>query len=214
MEDQVQSSLIVKTFPVGPLQCNCTLIGNPQSGQAILIDPGGDSEMLLQELSEHQLQLVEILHTHAHLDHFLASGKIKEATGAKLSLHQEDSFLWDMLEDQCRMFGIPYEPAPPPDHWLEHEEETLLQGCCLHTPGHTPGSMSFLFEEEKLLIAGDTLFQGSIGRTDLWGGDFNTIETSIREVLYKLDEATTVITGHGASTTIGREIRTNAFVRG
>ena len=102
MEDQVQSSLIVKTFPVGPLQCNCTLIGNPQSGQAILIDPGGDSEMLLQELSEHQLQLVEILHTHAHLDHFLASGKIKEATGAKLSLHQEDSFLWDMLEDQCR----------------------------------------------------------------------------------------------------------------
>lgn len=82
MEDQVQSSLIVKTFPVGPLQCNCTLIGNPQSGQAILIDPGGDSEMLLQELSEHQLQLVEILHTHAHLDHFLASGKIKEATGA------------------------------------------------------------------------------------------------------------------------------------
>ena len=108
MEDQVQSSLIVKTFPVGPLQCNCTLIGNPQSGQAILIDPGGDSEMLLQELSEHQLQLVEILHTHAHLDHFLASGKIKEVTGAKLSLHQEDSFLWDMLEDQCRMFGIPY----------------------------------------------------------------------------------------------------------
>ena len=111
MENQVQSSLLVKTFPVGPLQCNCTLIGNPQSGQAILIDPGGDSEMLLQELSEHQLQLVEILHTHAHLDHFLASGKIKEATGAKLSLHQEDSFLWDMLEDQCSMFGIPYEPA-------------------------------------------------------------------------------------------------------
>ena len=116
MEDQVQSSLIVKTFPVGPLQCNCTLIGNPQSGHAILIDPGGDFEMLLQELSEHQLQLVEILHTHAHLDHFLASGKIKEATGAKLSLHQEDSFLWDMLEDQCGMFGIPYEPVPPPDH--------------------------------------------------------------------------------------------------
>ena len=87
MEDQIQSSLLVKTFPVGPLQCNCTLIGNPQCGQAILIDPGGDSEMLLQELSEHQLQLEEILHTHAHFDHFLASGKIKEATGAKLSLH-------------------------------------------------------------------------------------------------------------------------------
>ena len=88
--------------------------------------------MLLQELSEHQLQLVEILHTHAHLDRFLASRKIKEATGAKLSLHQEDSFLWDMLEDQCRMFGIPYKPAPPPDHWLEHEEETLLPVSYTH----------------------------------------------------------------------------------
>jgi glyoxylase-like metal-dependent hydrolase (beta-lactamase superfamily II) len=173
--------------------------------------------MLLQMLADLDLQLVAIFHTHAHLDHFLASGKIKEATGARLSLHQQDSFLWDMLEEQCGMFGIPYEPTPPPDHWLEHEEEIqiqLIRGQCLHTPGHTPGSMSFLFKEEDLLIAGDTLFQGSIGRTDLWGGDFRTLEKSIREVLYQLDEETRVITGHGESTTIGSEIRTNAFVRG
>ena len=209
--------LIIKTLPVGPLQCNCSILGNPLSGQAILIDPGGDAEMLLQMLADLDLQLVDIFHTHAHLDHFLASGKIKEATGARLSLHQQDSFLWDMLEEQCGMFGIPYEPAPPPDHWLEHEEEIQIQqirGQCLHAPGHTPGSMSFLFKEEDLLIAGDTLFQGSIGRTDLWGGDFRTLEKSIREVLYQLDEETRVITGHGESTTIGSEIRTNAFVRG
>ena len=217
MEVNRESSPIIKTLPVGPLQCNCTILGNPNTGQAVVIDPGGEADKLLKLLADLNLQVVEILHTHAHLDHFLASGKIKETTGARISLHQEDSFLWNMLEEQCNMFGIPYEPAPPPDHWLEHEENiqiSNLEGQCLHTPGHTPGSMSFLFEHEKLLVAGDTLFQGSIGRTDLWGGDFKTIEKSIREVLYQLDENTTVITGHGESTTIGREIRTNAFVQG
>ena len=212
-----ESSPIIKTLPVGPLQCNCTILGNPKTGQAVVIDPGGEADKLLQLLADQNLQVVEILHTHAHLDHFLASGKIKETTGARISLHQEDSFLWNMLEEQCNMFGIPYEPTPPPDHWLEHEENiqiSNLEGQCLHTPGHTPGSMSFLFEHEKLLVAGDTLFQGSIGRTDLWGGDFKSIEKSIREVLYQLDENTTVITGHGESTTIGSEIRTNAFVQG
>ena len=213
----MESSPIIKTLPVGPLQCNCTILGKPNIGEAVVIDPGGEADKLLQLLADLKLQVVEILHTHAHLDHFLASGKIKETTGARISLHQKDSFLWNMLEEQCNMFGIPYEPAPPPDHWLEHEENiqiSNLEGQCLHTPGHTPGSMSFFFEHEKLLVAGDTLFQGSIGRTDLWGGDFKSIEKSIREVLYKLDENTTVITGHGESTTIGNEIRTNAFVQG
>ena len=212
-----RTSLIVKTLAVGPLQCNCTILGNPINRKALIVDPGGDAEKLLKLLADLKLELVEILHTHAHLDHFLASGRMKEATGASLSLHREDSFLWDMLEQQCSLFGIPYEPVPPPDHWLEHEEEINLQehrGQCLHTPGHTPGSMSFVFEKENLLIAGDTLFQGSIGRTDLWGGDYKKIENSIRTVLYQLDEETEVITGHGESTTIGREIRTNAFVRG
>ena len=210
------ADIIVETIPVGPLQCNCTILGDLVSRKAIVVDPGGDAEILLERLVELNLQVERIIHTHAHLDHFLASGKMKEATGAKLALHREDLFLWDMLEDQCRMFGIPFEPAPPPDQWLENEEEidlNDLQGKGLHTPGHTPGSMCFLFESQKLLIAGDTLFQGSIGRTDLWGGDFKKIEKSIQEKLYTLDEETSVIAGHGESTSIGHEMRANSFVR-
>jgi len=211
------ADIIVETIPVGPLQCNCTILGDVVSRKAIVVDPGGDAELLLERLVELNLQVERIIHTHAHLDHFLASGKMKEATGAKLALHREDLFLWDMLEDQCRLFGIPFEPPPPPDQWLENEEEidlNDLQGKALHTPGHTPGSMCFLFESQKLLIAGDTLFQGSIGRTDLWGGDFKKIEKSIQEKLYTLDEETSVITGHGESTSIGHEMRANSFVRG
>ena len=210
------ADIIVETIPVGPLQCNCTILGDLVSRKAIVVDPGGDAEILLERLVELNLQVERIIHTHAHLDHFLASGKMKEATGAKLALHREDLFLWDMLEDQCRMFGIPFEPPPPPDQWLENEEEidlNDLQGKALHTPGHTPGSMCFLFESQKLLIAGDTLFQGSIGRTDLWGGDFKKIEKSIQEKLYTLDEETSVITGHGESTSIGHEMRVNSIVR-
>ena len=208
--------LIVETLPVGHLQCNCTILGDPVSRKAIVVDPGGDEELLIERLIELDLQVERIIHTHAHLDHFLASGKLKEATGAKLALHRDDLFLWDMLEDQCRMFGIPFEKPPPPDQWLEHEEEIEVkgvQGKALHTPGHTPGSMCFLFEKQKLLIAGDTLFQGSIGRTDLWGGDYQKIEESIREKLYTLDEDISVITGHGESTSIGHEMRSNSFVR-
>jgi glyoxylase-like metal-dependent hydrolase (beta-lactamase superfamily II) len=208
--------LIVETIPVGHIQCNCTILGDPVSRKAIVVDPGGDAEMLIARLVELDLQVERIIHTHAHLDHFLASGKMKEATGAKLALHRDDLFLWDMLEEQCRMFGIPFEKPPPPDQWLEHEEEIEVkgvQGKALHTPGHTPGSMCFLFEKQKLLIAGDTLFQGSIGRTDLWGGDYQQIEKSIQEELYTLDEETSVITGHGESTSIGYEMRSNSFVR-
>ena len=208
--------LIVETIPVGHIQCNCTILGDPVSRKAIVVDPGGDAEMLIARLVELDLQVERIIHTHAHLDHFLASGKMKEATGAKLALHRDDLFLWDMLEEQCRMFGIPFEKPPPPDQWLEHEEEIEvrgIQGKALHTPGHTPGSMCFLFEKQKLLIAGDTLFQGSIGRTDLWGGDYQQIEKSIQEKLYTLDEETSVITGHGESTSIGYEMRSNSFVR-
>jgi len=208
--------LIVETLAVGHIQCNCTILGDPVSRKAIVVDPGGDAEMLIARLVELDLQVERIIHTHAHLDHFLASGKMKEATGAKLALHRDDLFLWDMLEEQCRMFGIPFEKPPPPDQWLEHEEEIEVkgvQGKALHTPGHTPGSMCFLFEKQKLLIAGDTLFQGSIGRTDLWGGDYQQIEKSIQEKLYTLDEETSVITGHGESTSIGHEMRSNSFVR-
>lgn len=216
MPELETSKPIIETFPVGPLQCNCTILGDPLTRQALVIDPGGDADLILERLQHHDLTVTRILHTHAHLDHFLASGRMKEVTGAALALHPDDKLLWDHLEDQCRMFGIPYKPAPPPDQWLEHEEELSVSEICgraLHTPGHTPGSTCFLFEESRFLAAGDTLFRGSIGRTDLWGGDYQAIERSIRERLYTLDEETTVVTGHGDPTTIGAEMRTNAFIR-
>ncbi len=206
--------IVKESFPVGPLQCNCTVLGDTVTGDGYVFDPGGHPERIMAAVNQLGLSIRALVHTHAHLDHFLAAAEIKRQTGAKVYLHEGDRFLWDTLEDQCRFFGIPYEPAPAPDHWMAHEEELVCAGgTCIHTPGHTPGSMSFHFETENLLIAGDTLFMGSVGRTDLPGGSMNDLKTSIRERLYTLDEATTVIPGHGPATTIGNEMRHNAFVR-
>lgn len=168
--EAAKPALIRETFPVGPLQCNCTIIGDPVTKKAIVVDPGGNPDLIMARLDALGLKVVSIIHTHAHLDHFLASGQMKEKTGATLHLHKEDQFLWDNLEMQCSMFGVPYTPVPAPDRWLADDEE-LACGCgvALHTPGHTPGSMSFWFAEAKLLIAGDTLFKRGVGRTDLWG---------------------------------------------
>ncbi len=212
---QPKSDMIVRTFPVGPLQCNCSIIGDPVSRKALVIDPGGDAEHILAQLEELGLQVVGIIHTHAHLDHILAAGQIKKATGAPIWLHESDRFLWDMVDQQCAMFGVPCEePLPAPDHYLRDDCDL---GCCggvaLHTPGHTPGSVSFWFDQGKTLVAGDTLFRGSIGRTDLWGGDFAEIEKSIRERLYTLDDDAEVITGHGPNTTIGDEKQSNMFIK-
>jgi len=185
--------------------------------QAIVVDPGGDNERILGEVHALGLNVVSVLHTHAHFDHFLASGEIKKATGATLCLHPDDRELWQMLEVQCRTFGVPYVPVPLPDYWLQDEEKVILgaiEAMAVHTPGHTPGSMCFHMASEKLLLSGDTLFRGGIGRTDLWGGDFNAIEHSIRERLYCLDADTRVITGHGPETQIGAEREYNPFVSG
>jgi len=208
--------MIVKSFPVPPLGCNCSIIGDPITKRAIVVDPGGAHERILKDVQALGLTVVSILHTHAHFDHFLASGEMKKATNATLCLHPDDRKLWEMLEIQCRMFGVPYASVPLPDYWLHDEEKLIvggIEGVALHTPGHTPGSMCFHFPGEKLVLGGDTLFQGSIGRTDLWGGDFEAIERSIRERLYTLDETTRVITGHGPETQIGIERESNQFVR-
>jgi hydroxyacylglutathione hydrolase len=210
------SQLIRKTFPVPPLGCNCSILGDPVTMKAIVVDPGGAHEQILQDVQRLGLTVISILHTHAHLDHFLASGEMKKATGATLCLHEKDRRLWEMLEVQCEMFGVPYVPVPLPDYWLRDEEKIILggiEGVALHTPGHTPGSMCFHFAGERLVLAGDTLFRGSIGRTDLWGGDYDAIERSIRERLYTLDEETRVVTGHGPETEIGLERESNPFVR-
>ncbi|MCP9462894.1 MAG: MBL fold metallo-hydrolase [Nitrospira sp.] len=210
------SGLIRKTFAVPPLGCNCSIIGDPVTKQAIIVDPGGDPERILREVRRLGLTVSHILHTHAHFDHFLAAGLLKQATGAILCLHQDDLDLWKNLDVQCRLFGVPSATVPMPEHWLK-DEERLSVGeiplLALHTPGHTPGSMSFHVPGEKLVLAGDTLFRGGIGRTDLWGGDYDAIEQSIRERLYTLDDATVVVTGHGAETEIGWEKETNQFIR-
>lgn len=210
------TTLIRKTFSVPPLGCNCSIVGDPITKQAIVVDPGGAHERILQEVRQLGLTVTCILHTHAHFDHFLASGEIKKATGATICLHRDDLELWNNLELQCRMFGVPYAPVPAPEYWLKDDEKVLvgqLSVIALHTPGHTPGSMSFHLPHNQLVLAGDTLFRGSIGRTDLWGGDFDAIEQSIRERLYTLDDATAVVTGHGPETEIGWEKASNQFVR-
>ncbi len=209
--------MIFRSFPVPPLGCNCSIIGDPLTRKALVVDPGGAHELILQTLLELDLTVSALLHTHAHFDHFLASGEMQKATGAPLCLHKADKELWEILEVQCRLFGVPYTPVPPPDRWLEEGEALSvgsLQGTVLHTPGHTPGSLCFYFESAKMVLAGDTLFRGGIGRTDLWGGDEQAIERSIRHRLYALDEATRVITGHGPETKIGYEMRFNPFVPG
>jgi hydroxyacylglutathione hydrolase len=210
------STVIRKTFSVPPLGCNCSIIGDPLTKQAIVVDPGGASEQILREVEKLGLTVTQILHTHAHFDHFLASGEMKQATGATICLHQNDRDLWSNLELQCRMFGVAYMAVPMPDHWLKDEEWLSVgqvSAVALHTPGHTPGSMSFYFPGDHVVLAGDTLFRGGIGRTDLWGGDFDAIERSIRERLYTLKDATIVVTGHGPETEIGVEKETNQFIR-
>ena len=203
-----------KSFPVGPLQCNCTIIGNTSTGKGYVIDPGGDAEKILEAIGSMNLSIEGIYHTHAHFDHFLASADIKEKTGASIFLNESDRFLWDTLEMQCSYFNIDFKPTPPPDFNIEDQQDlTHCSGVCIHTPGHTPGSVSFHFESEKLLIAGDTLFQGSVGRTDLPGGDFQILKNSIQEKIYSLDESTVVITGHGPQTSIKREMESNLFIR-
>ncbi len=206
-------NIIRKTFPVGPLQCNCTILGNTETRKGYVFDPGGDAQRIMTTVESMALNIIGIIHTHAHLDHILAAGEIHDRTGAPIWLHRSDQFLWNTVEKQCRMFGVPYSPIPDPEHWIEHQQELECGGYCIHTPGHTPGSTSFYFKDASLLIAGDTLFQGSVGRTDFEGGDARLLKSSIQQRLYRLDENSAVITGHGPETTIGQEMRFNAFVR-
>lgn len=206
-------NIVRKSFPVGPLQCNCTVIGDSETGIGYVFDPGGDAARIMATVKALGLRIVGIIHTHAHLDHILAAGEIRKQTGAPVWLHRSDKNLWDALEQQCQMWGVPYSPVGDPDHWIEDEQDLQCGGNCIHTPGHTPGSTSFYFEESGLLIAGDTLFMGSVGRTDFPGGNAAQLKTSIQQRIYCLDEAAIVVPGHGPETSIGQEMRFNAFVR-
>ena len=209
-------SLWTQTFPVGPLACNCTLLGDIDQGVALAIDPGDEAPMILQRLAAAKMRLIGIVHTHAHIDHIGASQLLHVATGAPTHLHDDDLPLHQALPLQAQMLGLPPVVQGPIHHSLVDGMGIDVGGYRLevaHTPGHSPGSVCFCLGGENLCFSGDTLFAGSVGRSDLPGGDPQMLVRSIRQRLYPLDGETRVIPGHGPATTIDRERCTNPFVR-
>jgi hydroxyacylglutathione hydrolase len=208
--------VIHEILPVGPLQCNCSIIGDEGTHEGIVIDPGDDIADVLALIQKHNLKIKQIVITHAHLDHVGGAMKLRAATGAPILLNQNDYSLLKMLDIQAAWIGM----APPGkvdiDHSLaEHDkvQAGALVANVLQTPGHTEGSICLYFPAEKKLIAGDTLFAGSIGRTDLPGGSFDKIISSLHEKVLALPDDTIVVPGHGPLTTIGEERENNPFLQ-
>jgi len=207
--------MIHEILPVGMLGCNCSILGDPATREAMVIDPGDDIDQITAILDRHQLTVKMIIITHAHIDHIGGAQKLRALTGAPVYMNENDSFLADNLAMQAAWLGIET-PQNPGIDTPAREGDVLRAGAIeaqvIHTPGHTPGSISLFIHAGNKLIAGDTLFKGSIGRTDLPGGDFRTIMMSIRDKLYTLPETTIVIPGHGEPTDIATEKRSNPFV--
>src|SRR5947209_19389169 len=207
--------MIHKIFPVGPLQCNCSVIGDEKTHEAMVIDPGDQIEGILEILRQENLTLKQIVITHAHIDHVGGAMKRKADTGAPILMNQNDHALLKMLDVQAAWVGM----RPPGDVQVD---EAIGQGRVLkigeitsnviHTPGHTEGSICIYFPVEKKLIAGDTLFAGSIGRTDLPGGSMDKIMRSLHDTVLALPDETVVVPGHGELTTIGDERESNRFL--
>jgi len=211
--------MILDVFPAGPLQANCTLLGDEAAGELVVLDPGGDGAAILERIGRTGCRVVALLHTHGHLDHVGATAEVCAALGPELpvGLHRDELELYRNLATQGRMFGLAVGDPPEPTLWLEDGQRLPVGSLELevrHTPGHSPGGVSFVVHggSEPLVIVGDVLFAGSIGRTDLWGGSFEQLAESIRTRLYTLPDETRVITGHGPATTIGRERHSNPFV--
>ena len=208
--------MILETFPVGPLQCNCTILGDEEAGEAIVIDPGDSVGRIQKRLTELGLKLKQILVTHAHIDHVGGALKLKRLTGAPILLNEDDLPQLKMMAAQAGWVGVETPETAPPDGNLS---DGLIVGLerypatVLHTPGHTQGSVCLHFAPLNMLIAGDTLFAGSIGRTDLPGGNSKQILDSIHSRLLNLPEETKVLPGHGPATTIGQERFSNPFLR-
>ncbi|HEY2384117.1 MAG TPA: MBL fold metallo-hydrolase [Terriglobia bacterium] len=209
--------MIIETFPVGWLQCNCTIIGDEQTGEAIVIDPGDDPMEILTRLEKHGLTVRQIVCTHTHIDHVGAISELQEKSGAPASIHKADLLLFEKLDMQAQWIGMPMPKRGAIEHFVEDGGAVACRGVevgVIHTPGHTPGSATFhLAADRNILFTGDTLFAQSIGRTDLWGGSQPQILTSIQKKLMPFDDDTLVIAGHGQSTTIGHERRYNPFLK-
>ena len=208
--------LLRETFPVGPLRCNCTLLANMESLEAIVVDPGDEIADILARLARHHLTLKQIIVTHAHIDHIGGAAQLKRVTGAPVLFHQADLPILDMLEMQAGWLGIPTPEKVVLDQSANDGLATGIPGLeaeVIHTPGHTPGSICLLFPKQELLLAGDTLFAGSVGRTDLPGGDTSTLLHLIHTRVLLLPERTLVVPGHGEETTLGHERETNPFLQ-
>ncbi len=208
--------MIHEILPVGPLQCNCSIIGDETSHEAMVIDPGDDVTDILSLVKKHGLTVKQIVVTHAHIDHVGGAMKLKKQTGAPILLNQNDYTLLKMLDTQAAWLGM-----MPPEK--VHIDQPLADGDSvgvgslsanvIHTPGHTEGSVCLYFPANQKLIAGDTLFAGSIGRTDLPGGSFQKIISSLQDRVLALPDDTAVVPGHGPLTTIGEERESNPFLR-
>ena len=218
------TELIYMKIPVGMLQCNCQIIGDPKTREAIVVDPGDEVERILSMLGRYKLRVVAIVSTHAHIDHVGGLAKLHQYTGAPVMMHSEDLPLYHGMDVQAAFLGMATPELTEVDQLLKDGDVLpwgALAAGVIHTPGHTPGSVSLFMPKEcgkvKLaspqLFAGDTLFAGSIGRTDLWGGSMDQMMKSLRDKLMQLPEETVVHPGHGPATTIGEEKQTNPFLK-
>lgn len=208
--------MIHETVVVGPLQCNCAILACEKTKESVLIDPGDEPTKILAEVKKLGLNVKYLLHTHAHFDHIGGTKGCKQALTATVCLHKEDETLYKNLRMQGQFFGMQFEDAPPVEKFLEDNEEIQFGEHTLeviHTPGHSPGSLSFRLKgENERVFSGDTLFRQSVGRTDLWGGNSSLLIRSIKSRLLVLDDEIRVFPGHGPSTSVGWEKRKNPFL--
>lgn len=208
--------MIHEILPVGPLQCNCSVIGDEASREAMVIDPGDDVEAVLAIIRKHNLAVKQIVVTHAHIDHVGGASKLRKLTGAPILLNQNDYDLLKMIDVQASWIGMASPGKIEIDQSIAQADQVragALTAEVIHTPGHTQGSVCLYFPAQQKLIAGDTLFAGSIGRTDLPGGSFEKIISSLHEKILALPDETIVVPGHGPQTTIGAERESNPFLK-